>query len=93
MGRAVAAARRGTRSWYLQLLGVEPDRQGSGIGSALVREHLRLADRQGVAAYLETTIENLGFYGELGFEVIGEIGIGRGAPVEYSLLRVAGGAG
>jgi ribosomal protein S18 acetylase RimI-like enzyme len=90
MGRAVAAARRGTRSWYLQLLGVEPDRQGSGVGSALVREHLRLIDEQRMTAYLETTVENLGFYGRLGFEVIGEIGIGGGAPVEYSLWRAGG---
>jgi ribosomal protein S18 acetylase RimI-like enzyme len=91
MGRAVAAARRGANSWYLQLLGIEPGRQGTGVGSALVREHLRVVDEQRAAAYLETTVENLGFYARLGFEVVGQIGIGRGAPVEYSLGRVAGG--
>ena len=90
MGRAVAAARGGARYWYLQLLGVEPERQGSGVGSGLVREHLRVADEQGVSAYLETTVENLPFYARLGFEVVGEIVIGRGAPVEFSSLRAAG---
>jgi hypothetical protein len=39
--------------------------------------------------YLETTVENLGFYGSLGFQVVGEIAIGGGGPVEYSLLRAA----
>jgi ribosomal protein S18 acetylase RimI-like enzyme len=90
MGRAVAAARGSARSWYLQLLGIDPDRQGSGIGSALVREHLRVADEQRVSAHLETTIENLGFYARLGFEVTGEIVTGRGAPMEFSLVRAAG---
>jgi ribosomal protein S18 acetylase RimI-like enzyme len=87
MGRAVAAARGGAPSWFLQLLGIEPDRQGSGVGSALVREHLRVVDEQGMSAYLETTVENLPFYARFGFEVVGEIVIGRGAPIEYSLLR------
>jgi ribosomal protein S18 acetylase RimI-like enzyme len=89
MGRAVAAARGVAPSWYLQLLGIEPDRQGSGVGSALVREHLRVVDEQRMSAYLETTVENLPFYARLGFGVVGEIVIGRGAPVEYSLLRAA----
>lgn len=89
MGRAVSAARSGAPSWYLQLLGVEPERQGSGVGSGLVREHLRVVDQQGRSAYLETTVENLAFYARFGFGVVGEIRVGRGAPVEYSLLRAA----
>jgi ribosomal protein S18 acetylase RimI-like enzyme len=89
MGRAVAAARPRARSWYLQLLGVEPNAQGSGVGSALVSEHLRLVDRERSAADLETTAENLAFYQRLGFEVSAEIIIGHGAPTEYSLRRTA----
>jgi ribosomal protein S18 acetylase RimI-like enzyme len=89
MGRAVYAARPKAAHWYLQLLGVEPDAQGSGVGSALVREQLKKVDAQGLPAYLETTKENLEFYGRLGFEVVGEIVIGDEAPREYSLVRAA----
>ncbi|HEY1530817.1 MAG TPA: GNAT family N-acetyltransferase [Galbitalea sp.] len=86
-GRAAAAARPPQRHWYLQLLGVDPAAQGTGVGSALVREHLALVDAQWLPAYLETTAQNLDFYGRLGFEPTGEITIGPGAPTEYSLLR------
>lgn len=41
--------------YYLALMGVIPDRQGSGIGGALLRAVLGSADRQGVPAYLEAT--------------------------------------
>jgi GNAT superfamily N-acetyltransferase len=41
--------------YYLALMGVIPDRQGSGIGGALLRAVLDSADRQGVPAYLEAT--------------------------------------
>lgn len=86
-GRAAAAARARNGGWYLQLLGVDPSAQGSGVGSALVREHLRIVDVQRSPATLETTVENLAFYRRLGFESVGEIVIGPGAPLEYSLLR------
>ncbi|HEX4442315.1 MAG TPA: GNAT family N-acetyltransferase [Galbitalea sp.] len=86
-GRAAAAARARNGGWYLQLLGVDPRAQNTGIGSALVREQLRIIDDQRSPATLETTVENLPFYRHLGFEPVGEIVIGRGAPLEYSLLR------
>ena len=86
-GRAAARARPRDKHWYLQLLGVDPDAQGTGIGGTLMRAHLPTVDEQGLPAYLETTAENLGFYGRLAFEVIGEIATGGGAPREYSLLR------
>jgi ribosomal protein S18 acetylase RimI-like enzyme len=88
-GRAAARARPRERHWYLQLLGVAPDAQGRGVGSALVRAHLTAVDSERMPGYLETTVENLGFYGSLGFQVVGEIAIGGGGPVEYSLLRAA----
>lgn len=86
-GRAAARSRPREPHWYLQLLGVRPDVQGSGVGSALVREHLRVVDAARVPACLETTVENLGFYARLGFEVAGEVVMPRGAPVEHSLVR------
>jgi ribosomal protein S18 acetylase RimI-like enzyme len=46
-----------------------------------------MVDEDELVAYLETTVENLGFYGRLGFEVVGEIVIHPSAPREYSLMR------
>ncbi len=89
MGRAVSIARPRERHWYLQLLGVDTEAQHTGVGRALVEAHLMVVDRQGVPAYLETTVENLRFYEGFGFRVAGEIRIRLGAPTEYSLVRAA----
>ncbi len=57
--------------WYLQCIGVDPTRQGAGLGAALVREGLARASHDGVAAYLETETEfNVAFYKHLGFSVL-----------------------
>jgi ribosomal protein S18 acetylase RimI-like enzyme len=57
--------------WYLESIGVEPARQGEGIGTALVRCVLDEADTRGTPAYLETeTPANVRFYEGLGFEVV-----------------------
>ena len=44
----------GRRFWYLGVLGVEPDRQGSGVGSALLTSGLCNCDQNKVGTYLET---------------------------------------
>ncbi len=41
---------------YLSHIGVAPERQGEGIGTALMHDGLARADRDGVAAWLETSI-------------------------------------
>jgi GNAT superfamily N-acetyltransferase len=57
--------------WYLRVLGVDPTRQGEGIGAGLVRPVLDEADREGVGAYLTTAVEaNLAWYARFGFEVL-----------------------
>jgi GNAT superfamily N-acetyltransferase len=59
---------------YLSLHGVIPDRQGAGIGSALLRSVLDGADRHGVPAYLEATSpRNRDLYERHGFEVRAEL--------------------
>ncbi|HUG84713.1 MAG TPA: GNAT family N-acetyltransferase [Euzebya sp.] len=57
--------------WYLQALGVRSDRQGMGLGGALVRQGLQRADIDGIDTYLETGQQgNVGYYQRMGFEVI-----------------------
>ena len=59
---------------YLAVLGVEPELQGAGVGSALLSPGLELCDREGLAAYLETGKErNLAFYGRHGFRTVGRL--------------------
>ncbi|MBN1246539.1 MAG: GNAT family N-acetyltransferase [Anaerolineae bacterium] len=57
--------------WYLWTLGVAPDRQGHGVGSALLRPVLARADAARVPCYLETETDyNVAFYRRRGFEVV-----------------------
>jgi ribosomal protein S18 acetylase RimI-like enzyme len=59
--------------WYLLAIGTKPDRQGTGLGSALVELGTSQADAAGIPCYLETATEsNIAFYSKRGFEVTGE---------------------
>jgi ribosomal protein S18 acetylase RimI-like enzyme len=65
--------------FYLSTLGVEPDGQGRGLGSALMRPMLDRCDAEGVPAYLESSKErNVAFYGRHGFRVADEMRFPRG---------------
>ncbi len=60
--------------FYLSALGVEPDRQGEGVGTALMQPVLERCTRDGVPAYLETaTARNVLLYERLGFDVVEEL--------------------
>lgn len=60
--------------FYLSALGVEPDRQGTGIGTALMEPVLGRCDSEGIPAYLETaTARNVLLYERLGFDVVEEL--------------------
>lgn len=70
------------RHLYLAVLGVDPSRQGAGVGSALLAPGLELCDRDGIAAYLETGKErNLAFYARHGFQVTNRLRLPAGPPV------------
>jgi ribosomal protein S18 acetylase RimI-like enzyme len=59
--------------WYLMLLGVDPPRQGQGVGSALMQPALAKADAAHLPAYLETQKEiNVKLYRKHGFDVVFE---------------------
>jgi GNAT superfamily N-acetyltransferase len=67
---------------YLGVLGVEPGRQGTGVGSALIAPGLELCDREGLPAYLETGKErNIAFYARHGFQVTRRLALPNGPPV------------
>ena len=73
--------------WYLAALGVDVHRQGQGLGSILMKHALVRVDREGKAAYLESSNpRNIPFYERHGFEVVGRIQAGS-SPVITPMLR------
>jgi ribosomal protein S18 acetylase RimI-like enzyme len=75
--------------WYLPLLGVDPARQGQGLGSALLKHALARCDAERLPAYLESSnIKNVPLYERHGFEVLGVIQPGDFPPL-YPMLRTA----
>jgi GNAT superfamily N-acetyltransferase len=61
----------------LEFYGVVPERQGAGVGSALIEHGHRRADELGLPTYLETFSDwNVGFYRHRGYEVVGEFVVG-----------------
>jgi ribosomal protein S18 acetylase RimI-like enzyme len=76
--------------WYLGGIGVTADRQGRGLGSALLRVGLERCDRDGLPAYLEASnSRNRRLYERHGFEVIGEIQAAD-PPSIWPMLRLPG---
>jgi GNAT superfamily N-acetyltransferase len=71
--------------WYLPLIGVEPSRQGQGLGATLLQVMLSRADVEGLPCYLETfQPTNIRFYQRHGFEIVAE-----GREPESGLLHWA----
>ena len=74
--------------WYLMVLGVDPPRQGQGIGGALIAPILARADADKLPCYLETQKQiNVPFYQRNGFEVIVEDDIAGGGPHYWTMKR------
>lgn len=73
---------------YLALLGCDPPAQGEGRGSAALTPGLALADRDGLPAYLETSIErNVGFYARFGFRVVDQVRMPGDGPQLWMMWR------
>ena len=73
--------------WYLGGIGVVPELQGRGHGSALLRQGLERCDRDGLPAYLEASnSRNRLLYERHGFKVIGEIQAADSPPI-WPMLR------
>jgi GNAT superfamily N-acetyltransferase len=77
------------RHWYLLILGVDPPRQGQGVGGALMQPILARADDEGLPCYLETAkARNVSFYEKHGFEVIVESDLPNGGPHFWTMKRL-----
>ena len=76
--RAVHAAHPHTYLWFV---GVHPDRQGEGVGRALMADLHEWAD-PALPIYLETgTRANAAFYASLGYRELGELPLPSGATM------------
>lgn len=85
----VGASHPDVDHWHLPGIGVDPCRQGAGIGSLLLAHTLAEVDRDGAVAYLESSNPlNVVLYERFGFEVIAEIQAGD-SPTIWPMLRPA----
>ena len=65
-----------------------PERQGEGIGTALMRDGLARADRAGVAAWLETSkAANAAYYERFGFQTVVDEDAPGGGPHIWFMRR------
>ena len=75
--------------WYLPWLAVRPERQGAGLGAALLRDGLARVDADGLPAYLETpNPRTIPLYERDGFAVTAVAQAGECPPVTC-MLRTA----
>jgi GNAT superfamily N-acetyltransferase len=76
------------RHFYLLALGVEPEYQGRGVGTALMRPILERCDREGIPAYLESSKErNVPLYERNGFKVTEELFVPNGGSKIWLMWR------
>jgi RimJ/RimL family protein N-acetyltransferase len=76
--------------WYVLAVGVRPEHQGQGLGSALLAPTLERCDRERLPAYLEASSErSAALYERLGFEHQRELRF-AGSPPLWLMLRPPG---
>jgi len=74
--------------YYLFFMGVDPDRQGRGLGSLLLSDMLTRCDAEGMPSYLEATKEDLvGYYARYGYRALEPLPLPHGAPTLYPMWR------
>lgn len=76
------------RHFYLPVIGVAPEWQGKGIGTALLRPVLERCDREGLPAYLEASSpRNRACYERSGFVVKEELRMPGDGPPWWAMWR------
>ncbi|KAF4976787.1 hypothetical protein FZEAL_6593 [Fusarium zealandicum] len=64
-------------AWYLSSLGVSPNAQGRGLGSLLLQDGLREADREGVCTWLVGLRGLDTFYSRFGYVEVARANVGE----------------
>jgi len=73
--------------YYLDSIGVDPDHQGKGYGSKLLKHTLDQVDSEGLPAYLESSnVRNNPLYERHGFRTLSEIHL-YGGPTIWCMWR------
>ena len=84
----VREAAQSVPHWYLVLIGVDPARQGLGLGSLLLRAGLSRVDQDGVECQLFTEEpRNVPLYQRYGFEIAVEGDLPDGGPHFWFMRR------
>ena len=77
-----------TPHWYLAILGVDPQFQGKGYASRLLKPMLSRLDEEKLPAYLETSVEDyVPIYQRFGFKVIQEAVMPGSGTKMWVMLR------
>lgn len=85
--RLIHAHRPKEPHWCLNSLAVSTSAQRRGVGTALIKPGLALADADACGCYVVTQRRaNIPFYRRFGFEEIGEIGL-RDSPTVWRMWR------
>jgi GNAT superfamily N-acetyltransferase len=85
---AVEKAHPASEHYFLEAIGTKADMQSKGVGTAVIKPMLERCDAEGMPAYLESSnLQNVPFYVRHGFEVTGEIEVGKGAPKVTAMWR------
>lgn len=75
--------------WYFGPIAVDPEYQGQGYASNLIRPMLKRIDNENLPIYLETNIEkHLSIYDHFGFRILEEIIIPNTNIVNWSMIRI-----
>ncbi|KAG9242030.1 acetyltransferas-like protein [Calycina marina] len=61
--------------WYLELIATRPDWQGQGAAGKLLRWGLERADREGVEAYIEASLDGKQIYERFGFQEVAKLAV------------------
>ena len=86
LAEACAVHKPAEPHWELELIAVDPDFQGRGIGSALLKHGLEVCRRDGTPIYLQSSNPaKLQFYRRHGFELLAEVRL-AGSPTLYPML-------
>ncbi|MBD3188337.1 GNAT family N-acetyltransferase [Candidatus Bathyarchaeota archaeon] len=77
-----------TQHCYIWVLGVHPDHQARGHGSALLSHCCKELDEKSITGYLETAVErNIPFYIKYGFELVERRVLERDSLTLFAMIR------